>query len=305
MEIKSCNKIVCNSHDEEIWDIVVVYEDLKDPYSVKCKNGGLLFISGEPPMISMYGKSFLNQFDAVLSCHRNLPHKNVFRWQQSLPWMTGLNMSSSTYNMNVDDILRYFPLKTKTVSTICSFKKLIPGHKKRNKLIVRLIDKYPDIELFGKQYKYIEDKKEALEDYMFHICIENMQVNDYWTEKIADPFLSLSVPIYVGCPNIDRYFDRRAFFECKSINDIDNILNVIFANPRQVYERMLPYVIKERSKIINEYNIYPTIKKVESNCMNIAKDWNDYCLFGKSHFKEDFFIKLYLKIKRSIVKLFV
>mmetsp|Transcript_3280 Transcript_3280/g.6506 ORF Transcript_3280/g.6506 Transcript_3280/m.6506 type:complete len:447 (-) Transcript_3280:263-1603(-) len=49
--------------------------------------------------------------------------------------------------------------------------------------------------------------KLLLFDVQFHIAIENIVQDDYFTEKILDCFLTCTVPVYVGCPNIGKYFD--------------------------------------------------------------------------------------------------
>eukprot|EP00620_Florenciella_sp_RCC1587_P021099 CAMPEP_0182561832 /NCGR_PEP_ID=MMETSP1324-20130603/4262_1 /TAXON_ID=236786 /ORGANISM="Florenciella sp., Strain RCC1587" /LENGTH=60 /DNA_ID=CAMNT_0024774579 /DNA_START=220 /DNA_END=399 /DNA_ORIENTATION=+ len=42
---------------------------------------------------------------------------------------------------------------------------------------------------------------------MFHIAIENVKSNGYFTEKLLDCFLTRTVPLYWGCPNIGEYFE--------------------------------------------------------------------------------------------------
>lgn len=49
--------------------------------------------------------------------------------------------------------------------------------------------------------------KLLLFDTMFHLAIENVKQDHYFTEKLLDCFLTLTVPIYWGCPNIAEYFD--------------------------------------------------------------------------------------------------
>ena len=71
-----------------------------------------------------------------------------------------------------------------------------------------------DIEL--KDYEYDDGKQEKLtfmSHYKFTIAFENQSLNhmDYFTEKIMHPFFAGSVPIYYGCPNIERYFNPAAF----------------------------------------------------------------------------------------------
>ena len=44
-------------------------------------------------------------------------------------------------------------------------------------------------------------------DWMYHVAIENVCRRDYFTEKLLDCFLTRTVPVYWGCPNVANYFD--------------------------------------------------------------------------------------------------
>ena len=41
----------------------------------------------------------------------------------------------------------------------------------------------------------------------FHVAIENTKNVNYFTEKIIDAFLTKTIHIYRGCPNIGEFFD--------------------------------------------------------------------------------------------------
>lgn len=41
----------------------------------------------------------------------------------------------------------------------------------------------------------------------FHVAIENCRVANYFSEKVIDCFVTRTVPLYWGCPNIDAFFD--------------------------------------------------------------------------------------------------
>jgi hypothetical protein len=38
---------------------------------------------------------------------------------------------------------------------------------------------------------------------MFHIAVENVKIDNWYTEKISQSFATKTVPIYWGCPNIE------------------------------------------------------------------------------------------------------
>jgi len=78
----------------------------------------------------------------------------------------------------------------------------------------------------------------------FNIAIENCKQRNYFTEKIIGCFVSMVIPIYIGCPNITDYFDKRGMFIAKDIDDVIKICNSLTP---ETYEKMLPY-LKENKK---------------------------------------------------------
>ena len=67
--------------------------------------------------------------------------------------------------------------------------------------------------------------KDALWDTQFHIAIENLFMNNWFTEKILDCFLSKTVPVYIGAPNIRNFFNERGIIICNNLDDVINFCN--------------------------------------------------------------------------------
>lgn len=253
-----------NSLQVRVWDMVIVYEGLKTELKINCKQGGLLFISGEPPYSMTYSTFFLHQFDHLISSHPNLKHKNNHLMQQGLPWHIGIGHKTKCVNYNYTDLID-LPLlkKGKKMSIITSNKLIMPGHRQRMKFLNSIQTKFKsEIDVFGHGINPIDDKASALLDYQFNICIENSAINDYWTEKIADPFLGYCIPIYHGCKNIDSYFNQDSLIKI-DINDIEASLQTIenvLLNADTLYAQKLEYLIASRNKILSEYNLFNTLK---------------------------------------------
>lgn len=85
--------------------------------------------------------------------------------------------------------------------------------------------------------KILGDDKTPLFDSMFHIAIENTPIKHYFTEKILDCFRSYTVPIYVGCTNIDEYFNPEGIIRVNSLDEIIDTCNRITPS---TYEKMKP-----------------------------------------------------------------
>jgi hypothetical protein len=136
---------------------------------------------------------------------------------------------------------KYWDIKYKKkpiISTIIGGKNWIEGHKLRHKIYY--IDDKINIKkeiylssnfrghLIKKSYhkilgKELDSKIRCFENCMFHLCIENTKQDNYFSEKLMDCFMTKTVPIYWGCPNIGDYFDTRGMI----ILDTDNEYKII------------------------------------------------------------------------------
>lgn len=68
-------------------------------------------------------------------------------------------------------------------------------------------------------------------NYHFHICIENFRLPHYFSEKIIDPLLCGTTPVYLGCQNIDAFFPNSVIHLTGNIEDDIKILTNICKNP--------------------------------------------------------------------------
>jgi len=124
--------------------------------------------------------------------------------------------------------------KVKNISIISSNKKMTYGHHLRHQIINQYRN---NIDVFGRGYNSIDYKLTGLKDYRFSITIENTKTDYYFTEKLIDCFMTGTVPIYWGCPSIDKFFNIKGMIIIDSIDNIDiNNLN------EETYNSMLPYI---------------------------------------------------------------
>jgi hypothetical protein len=294
-----------NNDEDRVWDMLIVYEGLKYPKDIKCKQGGLVFISGEPPVSMAYSSFFLNQFDHLITSHSKIKHKNNHLIQQSLPWHIGISHKSKCVNSDYKDLKNLsLPIKKKKISIISSNKLMMPGHRQRMKFLTALQAKFKnEIDIFGHGINPIDDKATALLDYQFNICIENCSINNYWTEKIADPFLGFCIPIYHGCKNIDSYFDVNSIVKI-DINNIDKsieIIETILMNSDEIYTEKFEKLIVSRDKILNEFNLFNMLKFFYlDNLHNFNSNQKLYKLRSINDYKDQK-IKIYLlRFKRFL-----
>ena len=139
--------------------------------------------------------------------------------------------------------------KTKLCSMISSTKNFAVGHKLRLDIIKTYFSK---IDLYGREINPIENKIEGLKDYCFSFAIENSKEPGYYTEKVFDCFLTGTIPIYWGDPNISDIFDKNG---------------IIVYDDNFVYEN-LSYSLYESKKqsVLNNFNIAKNL--IKSNHIN-------------------------------------
>jgi len=148
--------------------------------------------------------------------------------------------------------------KTKIASIIASNRRRKEGHQLRH----WVVENFSNIDAYGKAYKYVEDKSEALSDYMFSFIIENVRQDYYFSEKLIDCLVCGTVPIYWGCPSIGDFFDTRGFIV---VNDKQSIEQCVTELTKEKYESMLPYVKENYEKalkyVIIEDNIFDVLRQ--------------------------------------------
>ena len=116
--------------------------------------------------------------------------------------------------------------KLKKIVIISSNKTMTPNQKFRHAIVNELASKYA-IDVYGNcksKFVHPKDKWSILKDYMFSIEIENMVLDDYFTEKIMDPIALGTIPIYMGTKNIKNYFNSNSILEFTSNLELELIL---------------------------------------------------------------------------------
>lgn len=73
-----------------------------------------------------------------------------------------------------------------------------------------------------------QGKVNFLRNYKFTIAFENSLMDGYTTEKLIQPFMAGSIPIYYGNPLVAEEFNRNAFIDCGVFdNDFDAVIEEV------------------------------------------------------------------------------
>jgi hypothetical protein len=255
--------------DNGPFDGWVVYDSLPRPCAAGCDPQRTIFVTGEPASVHSYDPQFLAQFAAVISPHPALRHPRVFRQQPAVPWWAGVVIDyqpakqASAWRLDYDHFKAMTPgLKPKCLSVICSNKTLTAGHRERLRFLERLMEHFGSaLDVFGHGLRPVTDKWDAIHPYRYHIVLENVRADHYWTEKLADNFLAGAFPFYCGCPNLGDYFPAGSYCAIDR-HDPDAALAAISAAiAADVYESAVPLLAEARALVLDRYNLFPEIVK--------------------------------------------
>lgn len=165
----------------------------------------------------------------------------------ALPWHVGKDYD---YLVSVKP-----PQKSKVLSWITSNKAQFAGHKKRLEFLSQLRKKV-DFDLYGYGFNTVVDKWEGLAPYRYSLAVENYSGPNYWSEKLADCFLSWTVPIYYGCTNITEYFPEESVIRI-DIEDPDcmhYVKDIIKGNEWKKRREAVAYA---RHLLLEKYHFFP------------------------------------------------
>lgn len=100
----------------------------------------------------------------------------------------------------------------------------------RNKFFEEL-SKYRKVDSGGRHLnnigKPVVDKLDFIKDYKFTIAFENSSVPGYTTEKLLEPMIMKSMPVYYGNPLVHIDFNVNSLIQIKNINDFEHAIEEI------------------------------------------------------------------------------
>ena len=241
------------------YDWFVVYDDLPRTHgerfslgseSLACPPENTILLTYEPSSVKYYGDDYANQFAYVLTSHEPtmLSHEGRHDVPPVGKWYYG----------GVGDALGLTspPQKGRQICIFLSAKRM--GHTLHRKRFVfqeRLIRLLPELDIFGRGFRFVDKKADCLDYYRYTVAIENHVAPHHWTEKLSDSFLGYCLPFYFGCPNAAAYFPEESFIPI-DIDDPRSAADTIRAAMASgEYERRLPAIVEARRRVIEEYNL--------------------------------------------------
>ena len=283
------------------FDYVAAYDGIPYDLTLECPADSTLLITGEPPSIKAYDARFAAQFHTVLTCHTDLAHPRKLYSYQAHPWYVGVNRSGGARPAKTIDDFLAAPAtpKTKLISVIASDKAITAGHRHRKALVAKLRAHFGDqLDVFGRGIRDVGDKMDAILPYKYHVALENSEFYDYWTEKISDPYLCRTLPVYWGCPNLDRYFPEQSFLRI-SIYEPDTAVGIIDrAIAASAFENATAALEESRRRILTEYNMFALLSRLCNKGTSLAPAMLHFR--PESHFRDSLRKKLSKRLRRAV-----
>ena len=259
--------------EDRDYDWLVVYEDLRtannDPKenhheNLACSRQHTMLTTSEPSSIKHYGNVYAGQFGCVLTSQEAwaLPHPDRIFSQAGLVWMYGVGVNSEI-SLSFDHMLAHPPAdKTHDLSMVFSPKRMRHTlHHRRFNCMQDLMRLLPEMHVYGRGARPVDDKFEALDSYRYHVAIENYIGPHHWTEKLADAFLGLALPFYAGCSNAADYFPPESFIPI-DMKDPPGAARIIRqAIMDNEYEKRLPAIIEARRRVLFEHNLFAVVSR--------------------------------------------
>ncbi len=220
-----------------------------------------VFCETEPDEVNPRNTRFLNQFGIVVTSSEHV--LKTEKWQQNNfnGWFVGKDFSAHgiQYEKNHDWFANLKPSnKMDKISIVTSNKnrKKRPYYAKRLQFIKELQNLIPEhLELYGRGFRSVGDKIEALLPYKYHLALENCTGRFSWTEKVADPFLCWSYPFYFGCTNLEVDIPPDSFEYVDLQDSKGSAEKMVNAIQNQLWEKSLPAIEEARNLMLKEFNI--------------------------------------------------
>ncbi|WP_298147999.1 glycosyltransferase family 10 [Flavobacterium sp.] len=235
-------------------DFLVILDQPNTPISTDVPPNRIIHISQEPPNeIAGY-----RQFGNKKVAHRfgQIKHSQITFSHGALPWHIDVNYD--TLQKTKPEDLH----KTNEVVWVTSSLNLSSGHYLRMKVVAQLQNSF--VKIYGRGIQPIDDKYTVFKSAKYVIAFENYAHSGYWTEKIADAFLSYCLPIYFGATDIDAYFHPLSYVRLDPrsktlLSDLQSIVD------DHTWEKRLPYIIEARTDVLNKHQLFPfLVDKMEA-----------------------------------------
>ena len=146
--------------------------------------------------------------------------------------------------------------KSKNVSMLSSNKVMCDIHKLRLDLALKC-KKEGWADTFGNfdGGPYVDKLSRTLDDYRYSIILENDIKPFYFSERFTSCLAAMTVPIYLGASEIDRFFNPDGIIKI-TVEDFDNIEEILAQCSERDYEERLPAIKDNYERAMRYVNVF-------------------------------------------------
>lgn len=233
----------------EVCDHVLVLNHATEPVRVTCSPDRIWGVIGEPPT------NFRKPLHRGIPCYSRVytqdPDRRGARYVHAhgaLPWRV---------ERSYDELVAAPPPeKPLGLSCVTSSLNFLPGHGERLAFLDRLRTAGVALDVFGRGLRPIADKWDVVAPYRYSLALENFSGPYYWSEKIIDPLLAWSMPIYYGCTKLDDWLPPESFVQL-DIRDPDAPARVQEIVASDLWLRNRNAIAEARRRILDELQLFP------------------------------------------------
>jgi len=256
---KNWKGITFTTDNVDSCDLLVALNRTKCDLKIRTREAWLFSQESPIDLYKWHTKAF-SDFDRVFTFWDSSISANIINTQTALPWHIGKNYDELK-NISIESCKN----KADEISWVTSSASDKEGHRLRLKFLDYLRNVGFKFSLYGKGFNPIADKYDVIFPFKYSIAIENYSCADYWTEKIADCYLSWSAPIYFGATNILEYFPNNSLILIDP-NEPKKALDTINrAREESFWEKNISEIEIARNLILEKYQFFPWICKLISD----------------------------------------
>lgn len=220
---------------------------------LRCPRECTLLATQEPECIKYYGKAYTHQFGHLLTTRPYSAERHPHYHFGQGYYIPNVGRPFETYG-------KALPKKTRLVSAVCSSKAMRhTQHWQRCRLVRHLAATIPGFDWFGYGVKYLEKKCDAMDEYKYHVAVENAILPGHWTEKIWDALVCECLPFYAGDPEITKVLPKDCFIPIPidDPEEAERIIKAAIADDE--YEKRLPAILAAKKVLLEKYNTFAQV----------------------------------------------
>ena len=237
--------------------VLILNSPSQDDLTVRLPPERIWFAAGEPPEFKAYHLG-QGHGTVVVTCDPSVAANPAVGREYILepPVLRTWHVQKS-----IDELAKiHFVKKTKILSWVTSAKDRLPGHQLRLFFLRTIWGKLP-LDLYGRSFTPLNDKWHGIAPYRYSIAFENARSSHYFSEKIMDCFVCLTLPLYYGSRDIQKYLPAKSFIaiEPSDPHTVDRIRKIIAADLWKEREDALQ---EAKWLVLYKYNMFSQLSRL-------------------------------------------